>query len=350
MTQHPLTRFFNSSQKSKARAGDSPLELLGRPKFVDLFCGAGGASCGADQAGYEIVLAVDNWQVAIECHFKNHPNAVHICTELPPSDPLPLPTTGVWHLHGSPPCTKVSCANIPRRQDEREEAVDLIRWYIIYAIRSGATSWSMEQVSTPIVIKILETLRAPGSPYRNKFEYGTFEFSDYGVPQQRKRLLAGSPGLIARFRRLERWHRTVKDVILQPRGTHVRNNVCLGYRIDNPMNPSVKRYKRYTIEDSTRPISMAGYTVVSGNFLHWATFQEGPEGEEYRNSYDYTSLDAFNVEESAKLQCFPDSYAFPEGRQNGLRLVGNAIPPIIMRQLLPCFTSPHSHQTNSSEL
>jgi site-specific DNA-cytosine methylase len=238
----------------------------------------------------------------------------------------------------------VSCANIPRRQDEREEAVDLIRWYVVYAIESGATSWSMEQVSTPIVVKTLEALKAPGSPYRNKFEYGTFEFSDYGVPQQRKRLLAGSPGVVAKFRRIDKWHRSTKDAIAEPRGTHVRNNVCLGYRIHNPFNPSVKRYKRYTIEDSTRPISMPAYTVVSGNSLNWATFEDGPSGEEYRNSYDYTSLESFTVKESAKLQCFPDDYVFAEGKQNGMRLVGNAIPPVIMKQLLPTFMLPRFGQ------
>jgi site-specific DNA-cytosine methylase len=157
------------------------------------------------------------------------------------------------------------------------------------------------------------------------------------VPQQRKRLLAGSPGLIARFKRLQTWHRSVADVIAEPRGTHVRNNVCLGYRIDNPLNPSVKRYKRYTLEDSTRPISMPAYTVVAGNSLQWATFEEGSNGEEYRQSYDYTSLEKFNVQESAALQCFPKNYMFCEGRQNALKLIGNAIPPIIAAQLLPEF-------------
>lgn len=82
---------------------------------------------------------------------------------------------------------------------------------------------------------------------------------------------------------------------------------------------------------------MPAYTVVAVNSLQWATFEEGSNGEEYRQSYDYTSLEKFNVQESAALQCFPKNYMFCEGRQNALKLIGNAIPPIIAAQLLPEF-------------
>jgi hypothetical protein len=165
MAQRSLTSFFESSQHAKKRAGTVALQSTEPPKFVDLFCGAGGASCGAKQVGYNIVLAVDSWDVAIDCHSRNHPDAAHMLMELPPAEPLPLPTAGVWHLHGSPPCTKVSCANQQRNEQEREDATALIRWYIVFAIESSASTWSMEQVSTPIVITTLESLKAPGSPY-----------------------------------------------------------------------------------------------------------------------------------------------------------------------------------------
>ena len=40
-------------------------------KIVDLFCGAGGMSLGFQQAGFNIVLAADNWDVAVECYKRN---------------------------------------------------------------------------------------------------------------------------------------------------------------------------------------------------------------------------------------------------------------------------------------
>ena len=82
------------------------------PKFVDMFCGCGGASEGARLAGYDVVLAVDSWEDALIVHARNHPHTAHLCMELPSDSQLPLPLPGEhWHLHGSPPCTRVSVAN-----------------------------------------------------------------------------------------------------------------------------------------------------------------------------------------------------------------------------------------------
>jgi site-specific DNA-cytosine methylase len=50
--------------------------------IVDLFCGLGGFSCGAAKAGHKIVLAIDNWDVAVKAHKYNHPNTVHYTMEL----------------------------------------------------------------------------------------------------------------------------------------------------------------------------------------------------------------------------------------------------------------------------
>ena len=50
--------------------------------FVDLFCGAGGCSEGARQAGLECVLAIDSWNAALAVHITNHPNCVHMQKEL----------------------------------------------------------------------------------------------------------------------------------------------------------------------------------------------------------------------------------------------------------------------------
>jgi site-specific DNA-cytosine methylase len=41
------------------------------PTVVDLFCGAGGLSLGFVQAGYEVVLAVDNNNVALKTYAAN---------------------------------------------------------------------------------------------------------------------------------------------------------------------------------------------------------------------------------------------------------------------------------------
>ena len=51
-------------------------------RAVDLFCGAGGTTTGATQAGVNVVLAVNHWKVAIESHSRNHPDVKHVCARI----------------------------------------------------------------------------------------------------------------------------------------------------------------------------------------------------------------------------------------------------------------------------
>jgi len=66
---------------------------------ADLFCGAGGSSTGARRAllrlgvGLDLV-AVNHWNVAIETHEKNHPEARHYLRDLMSADPIRLVPEG----------------------------------------------------------------------------------------------------------------------------------------------------------------------------------------------------------------------------------------------------------------
>lgn len=49
---------------------------------IDLFAGLGGSSTGAEKAGYNIIWAANHWPVAVEWHSVNHPNTHHECQDL----------------------------------------------------------------------------------------------------------------------------------------------------------------------------------------------------------------------------------------------------------------------------
>ena len=51
-------------------------------RALDLFCGAGGSSWGAREAGVEIVAAFDLWPLAGEAHDANFPEAEFISGRL----------------------------------------------------------------------------------------------------------------------------------------------------------------------------------------------------------------------------------------------------------------------------
>lgn len=51
-------------------------------RIIDLFCGAGGSSTGAELAGGRLVLGLNHWQRAIETHATNFPHADHDCEDI----------------------------------------------------------------------------------------------------------------------------------------------------------------------------------------------------------------------------------------------------------------------------
>ncbi|OMC00893.1 DNA methyltransferase [Mycobacterium sp. NS-7484] len=77
--------------------------------LTDLFCGAGGSSTGAIQVpGIEVRVASNHWNLAVETHNTNHPDADHICADLSQIDPRYFPATDI--LWASPECTNHSRA------------------------------------------------------------------------------------------------------------------------------------------------------------------------------------------------------------------------------------------------
>ena len=51
-------------------------------KFIDLFSGAGGMSCGLECAGFQSLLGIDYDAIALETFQRNHPNAKTIVSDL----------------------------------------------------------------------------------------------------------------------------------------------------------------------------------------------------------------------------------------------------------------------------
>ena len=153
-------------------------------RFIDLFCGIGGASCGARDAGIDVALAIDDDPEALAVHKLNHPQCEHLCVSLP-SDSLPLPT-GPIHIHASPPCQAVSQANRSVGETRQRQALRLVEWTVRYCQTHG-TTWSLEQVGSVAVCELLREMDVA---------FGVFNLHDLGVPQTRRRVIAGSPEIV----------------------------------------------------------------------------------------------------------------------------------------------------------
>ena len=167
-------------------------------EFWDLFCGIGGASTGAAMAGLAVRFACDASEGALETHAHNHPSAMHRCLQLPASDKqLMLPTDGrAFWIHGSPPCTQLSITQMRPDAQKVEEALGLVQWYLDLAARVSPHNWSMEQVANPQIVKMLYATRRAN----RMVDYIVVDFAELGVPQHRRRVLAGPPHVIDRVR------------------------------------------------------------------------------------------------------------------------------------------------------
>lgn len=82
--------------------------------LTDFFCGAGGSSTGAIQVpNVYIRAAANHWQLAVDTHNENHPDADHICADLSQYDPRYFPrSTMGWF---SPSCTHHTVARGVKR-------------------------------------------------------------------------------------------------------------------------------------------------------------------------------------------------------------------------------------------
>jgi DNA (cytosine-5)-methyltransferase 1 len=315
MRQRTLWSYFKNNACENTTS--SNLEVY------DIFCGAGGFSTGARDAGCQVVFACDHDKRALKTHALNHPNAIHYCCEMPCE--IPLPTDGrSFHIHGSPPCQMLSIANrLSRSKGDSHSSVDLVEWFVNLAINSGATSWSMEQVAHRQVIELLEKMRLNNQSH---ISYAIFNFEKLGIPQRRRRLIAGTPRLISKLlcESESQPIRSVKDVIAQPRGTHVRGSTATFVKkvIDKHGNKRIV-YTKAKWTDFCRSIERTGPTVLAGLLLMWVK----GDGEGKNRS-------RLTPSEIAALQTFPPTYKFPKNKQLACLQIGNAVPPRVAELML----------------
>lgn len=101
-------------------------------RAFDLFCGGGGSSIGAKQAGVSPVGGSDAWDIAREAYERNLPGAITY-----PGDIRDLSTQQVKSdlgeinlLIASPECTHHSVAkgNRPRSEESKRLAYEVIRF------------------------------------------------------------------------------------------------------------------------------------------------------------------------------------------------------------------------------
>jgi len=302
----------------------------GRVPIVDLFSGIGGWTEGSRQAGHRVVLAVDFNEKLLRIHAKNHPKCRHLCLELGPETEEQLvqqilrvvPEGREWHLHASPPCTAISTIRSATRTRNVQEGMRLVLWYIALVLRLRPTTWSMEEVGTGMLDGIL-AMAQHTHPDVVAFA-SDVRFESYGVPQSRKRTLAGTPHLVKRFQTdptLREDAPVLSAVLTPPEGATIVKGAA-GKCVD-PSRTVVHNDGSQTNNTPIRlmkSVDTLCYTCLAGNPHYWCRS-------------DFTTIRRFNAREQATLQCFPKEYRFGSVGDS-IAGIGNAVPCLVARKFM----------------
>ncbi len=175
------------------------------PRVVDLFAGAGGESTGIIQAlageRYDLA-AVNHWDVAIQTHTRNHPQARHYCADLSHLNPHEVfgPRDTIDLLWASPECTHHSVARggRPRSEQSRASAFLVLKWLSEFYVRRvylenvpEFVSWGpLGSNGTPLKSKRGATFNAFVDALRSlgyTVDWQILNAANYGDPTTRRR-------------------------------------------------------------------------------------------------------------------------------------------------------------------
>jgi len=326
-----------------------------KPAAIDLFSGCGGLTLGLKLAGFRVIAAIENNDVAVETFRANHPR------------------TPVW----SEDIQKISARGLMKSLDVERGQLDLLagcppcQGFSILRTKNGAAR--NRDRRNGLVSEVLRFARAfhpkaimlenvPGLRTRNSFQelcrglrrlgykikIDVKDAADYGVPQRRKRLiLLAGRGFEIQFAPPLPNRRTVRQTIGNlPRAEQARDSLHRlpqnrskkvlkliraipkdgGSRADLPQSSQLKCHENFygfndvygrMAWDNLAPTITSGcFNPSKGRFLHPIENR------------------AISLREAALLQTFPKTYFFPvhAGKEAIGLMIGNALPPLFIRE------------------
>jgi DNA (cytosine-5)-methyltransferase 1 len=362
-----------------------------RPIAVDLFAGAGGMTLGFEQAGFDVLAAVELDPIHASVHEYNFPFWTTICrsvSETSAQEIRELSAIGdrdIDVVFGGPPCQGFSLMGKRDLSDDRNALVfnflrlvlDLQPKYFVMENVRGMTVGEHRQV----LEAVMREFEFHG--YQVKQNPQVLNAAHYGVPQNRQRLflLGCRQGL-----KLPRYPKAIthQEAALPPAPTvaealgdlpeanhypelKLRDWVVASYgepssyarklRIPNLVKDNYAYHREYPAELLTcsRRTNHTAKTI--------ARFEQTIPGKSDRISHFYrldlaglcTTLRAgtasnhgaftsprpihpitprcITVREAARLHSYPDWFMFHATKWHGFRQIGNSVPPLLAQAI-----------------
>lgn len=358
-----------------------------RPIGIDLFAGAGGLSLGFEEAGFNIVYALEKDRYAAETYKRNRDGGIIVDTidivDIRPVEilkKLGLDKGDIDIVLGGPPCQGFSIANM-RTRNKDNPSNQLIFWFWDF-IRELMPKWFvMENVAGlqnfddgKVKDEMVQLFKNSG--YRT--EAVVLNASYFGVPQRRKRLLlvgnrvGRSLGFLRELAQLRSSSLTsvreaIDDLPPLPCGNLIdpipyvkdkadateyqrlmrsRNGIEVYNNFVSMNNALVLQRYRYIKQGENlralairKPKLLYNYKDLSKchEWIYLRLYWDKPSVviSNYRkNMLIHPEQDrGLSVREAARLQSFPDHYIFCGSIGFQQQQVANAVPPLLGKSL-----------------
>lgn len=339
-------------------------------KAIDLFCGAGGGSLGLRDAGLDVIGGVDLNEEACQTYEENlnHSTFQADMSEIKFEDILDefnASEEDIDMLMGCPPCQNFSNLRDTKPWDSDEDKDLLLKAFI----------QQIKEASPKLVIfeNVKGILNTDGGIYMDKlvksmdkmdygFKWKLVDATKYGVPQNRERVIGfGVKGwededIHFPKARNNKDRKTVRDAISN------LPKLEAGESSDSIPNHKARSHQQKTIE-RFQYISEDGGSRKEMPKRLWLECHKnldengGAESVYSRMWWDKpaptmttkcTSPSSgrfihpsqnrgITVREAARIQTFPDDFVFPDETRHASRLVGNAVPPKLIEEIVSEF-------------
>lgn len=327
-------------------------------KIIDLFCGIGGLSLGFEQAGFEVVSAIDMWDDAIKTFNHNRKEKVAKTISVEEYNDVELPAIAasnrITGIIGGPPCQGFSTVGRRDIDDARNKLY--LEFYKAVKI-AHPDFFVIENVKGMLTLNkgafvrdIIERFGPDGLGY--SISYKLLNAADYGIPQNRFRVFyVGIKGKEFVFPEPYGYRLSAKDGISDLLGS---DNTHYGSEPKNDFQREMRGDQKHPInqdytehsEQTVRIISMIpdGGNIKSLPPEYWQVRKYNKAFERmsserpsntidtgHRNYFHYAEPRIPTVRESARIQSFPDSFEILGTRGSQYKQVGNAVPPVLAR-------------------
>lgn len=332
---------------------------------IDLFSGCGGLSYGFAQAGFQVILGIDNDKKALQTFELNHKGAKSVCGDITQVtyDKIKeiIGNKKIDVIIGGPPCQGMSLSG-PRKFDDPRNQLYLSYIRLVEEIRPRA--FVIENVPGIVGLfggAIKENIITRFRELGYDVKYEIMCAADHGVPQRRNRVVFVGIMGTNNYNYPEpdgseiTCEMALSDLppLIDTLGTEIqlyakkpRNNYQRMMRKN-----SKELHNHVAAKHSEKVQQIIALVPDGGNYkdlpdefrdsrnfhVAWTRFSRSKPaptidtGHRHHFHYEYNRVPT--VRECARLQSFPDDFIFLGNKTEQFRQVGNAVPPLMAQRI-----------------